>query len=407
LLSVSFCSNESTPGYNGNSSLNREKNTAAVLFTGVVLNPHTLPWEAKRMRTIQSMALVCSSISGLLLAGCNEPPVKKERTVRPVKIHSIGSLAPEAILEYPGTIRAFQTAEMGFEVSGRITEFLVQEGSMVEKGTVLARLEATDYQAQWKVAQANRQKAQADLTRNENISKEDPGAIAQGEIESSRRALQVTEALLEIAQKAVADTELQAPFSGVLARKLVEDYANVQAKEPVLILQDNSVLEIEVAVPERDYVRQNKKNETKEEITKRLTPHAIISSLPDRQFPARIKEYATTADPVTRTFSLKLNFDRPDDVNILPGMTARVRVVIDPESAWSVPVTAVQADENRQPYVWKVDPESMQVSRCPVELGPLTDDRALLKSGVTQGDQVAISGVTSLREGEQVRKYEP
>jgi multidrug efflux pump subunit AcrA (membrane-fusion protein) len=87
-------------------------------------------------------------------------------------------------------------------------------------------------------------------------------------------------------------------------------------------------------------------------------------------------------------------------------MTARVRVVIDPESAWSVPVTAAQADENERPYVWKVDSQSMKVSRAPVELGPLTADRVLLTGGVEKGDQVAISGVTSLREGMQVRKYE-
>jgi len=358
------------------------------------------------MRTIQSFALVLGSSFGLLLVGCSKPPEKKESPVRPVKIHAIGSLDPEAIIEYPGTIRAHQTAEMGFEVSGRVTEFLVLEGTKVKKGAVLARLEATDYRAEEKVVLANLQKARADLTRNENIFKEDPGAIAEAEIETSRRALKVTEALLEIAQKAVADTELRAPFAGVMARKVVEDFANVQAKEPVLILQDNSRLEIEVAIPERDYVRQERKDETKEEMTKRLAPQAIVSSLPDRQFPAQIKEYATTADPITRTFPVKLNFDKPEDVNILPGMTARVRVVIDPASAWSVPATAAQADENGQPYIWKVDPESMKVSRCPVELGPLTGDRVLLKSGVEEGDLVAISGVMSLREGMQVRKYE-
>ena len=113
-----------------------------------------------------------------------------------------------------------------------------------------------------------------------------------------------------------------------------------------------------------------------------------------------------TADPVTRTFPVKLNFENPADVNILPGMTARVRIVIDPQSAWSVPATAAQADENEQSYVWKVDPEKMTVSKAPVELGPLTGDRVLLTSGVEKGDMVAISGVTSLREGMQVRKYE-
>ena len=87
-------------------------------------------------------------------------------------------------------------------------------------------------------------------------------------------------------------------------------------------------------------------------------------------------------------------------------MTARVRIVIDPESAWSVPVTAAQADAQEQPYVWKVDSESMTVTRSPVKLGPLTGDRVLLTDGVQDGDLVAISGVTSLREGMQVRKYD-
>ncbi|NQU21425.1 MAG: efflux RND transporter periplasmic adaptor subunit [Candidatus Nealsonbacteria bacterium] len=308
--------------------------------------------------------------------------------------------------EFPGTIRAFQNAEMGFEVAGRVTEFLVLEGDRVQKGTVLARLDARDYEADLKVAQANLDKAQADLTRSENIFKEDSGAISQEDIERDQRAVKVTQAQLEIAQKAVADTELQAPFAGVMARKLVEDFANVQAKEPVLVLQDNSMLEIEVAVPERDLVRRKNETETDEQRAERLDPKVMVSALPEREFPARIKEYATTADPVTRTFSVKLNFDNPEDVNILPGMTARVRVVIDPQAAWSVPVTATQADENKQPYVWKVDSKSMKVSRAPVELGPLTDDRVLLTDGVKQGDLVAISGVTSLREGMQVRKYE-
>jgi RND family efflux transporter MFP subunit len=216
----------------------------------------------------------------------------------------------------------------------------------------------------------------------------------------------VTEQQLKIAQKAVEDCELRAPFSGVMARKLIEDFANVAAKEVVLILQDNSILEIEIAIPERDFVRRTKEEETEEQITKRVNPQVIVSALPDREFAARLKEFATTADPVTRTFPFKLNFDNPKDVNILPGMTARVRVVVDPESAWSVPITAAQADENEQSYVWKVDPESMKVSKCLVKLGPLTDERVLLTSGVEKGDKVAISGVTALREGMQVREHQ-
>ena len=109
---------------------------------------------------------------------------------------------------------------------------------------------------------------------------------------------------------------------------------------------------------------------------------------------------------MTRTFPVKLNFNNPEDVTILPGMTARVRAIVDPERAWSVPVAAAQADENGQSYVWKVDPTGMTVTRVAVETGDLFGDRIQLRSGVANGDMIAVSGVTQLREGMKVRKLE-
>ena len=87
-------------------------------------------------------------------------------------------------------------------------------------------------------------------------------------------------------------------------------------------------------------------------------------------------------------------------------MTARVRVVIDPERAWSVPSTAAQDDADGS-YVWKVDAETMTVSKQYVELADdMVEDRIRLKSGVQEGDLVAISGVLNLREGTKVKRFE-
>jgi RND family efflux transporter MFP subunit len=353
-----------------------------------------------------SLATISGLTLGFLTAGCSkEQPVEQEPVVRPVKIDTIGALDEASVREYPGTIRAFQNAEMGFEVHGLITEFLVREGDHVVKGKVLARLDDRDYQAGVNSAKADLRKAEADLTRSLNIYEQDSGAISIRTIDTHRRAVDVADAKSAVARKALEDTKLRAPFSGRMARKLVEDFANVAAKQPVLILQDTSTLEIVINVPERD-VLHGSTNRSEAAVSKHSKPQVIVSALTDRGFPAQIKEFATTADPVTRTFAVTLTFDNPKDVNILPGMTARVRAVPRPDLAWSVPVAAAQADENGKSYVWKVDASSMAVSRTPVELGELFGDRVQIKGGVKEGDMVAVSGVTQLREGMKVRKHE-
>lgn len=343
----------------------------------------------------------------LVIAGCSQPVVEVPTAVQPIKIFTLGKPDSSATRDYPGTIQASQDARQGFEVAGRIVEFLVQEGDLVQAGQVLARLDPRDYENQRRVAQANNNKAVADLNRSLELQRLNSGAVAEADLEQDRRAAEVTEAKLEIAEKAVEDTELRASFGGLVARKLVPDFANVQAKEPVVILQDVSQLEIEISVPERDIIQRRAVNRrTREELSEAIDPVVIVSALPDREFPAVITEFATTADPVTRTFPVTLRFQRPQDVNILPGMTARVRLVVSPELAWAVPVSAVQADADDQPYVWKVDPESMTVTRAPVAVAQLTGDRLQLTEGVAAGEQVAISGVQQLREGMQVRAYQ-
>lgn len=349
-----------------------------------------------------ALAGVCLA---LLVTACEEQVLEQAPVVRPVKVHTIGKADASSRREYPGSIRAFQHADMGFEVGGRITEFYVSEGDDVVQGEVLARLDARDYEADMKASQAHLRKAEADLRRSKNIYKEDPGAISAETIDTHQRAVDVAKATLAVSQKALDDTKLSAPFSGRMARKLVEDFQNVTAKEPVLVLQDTSTLEIEINVPERDVARGPTDREGKE-ATERIEPEVIVSALAHLKFPAWIKEFASAANPVTRTFSVKLNFKNPGNVNILPGMTARVQVTVNPERAWSIPVSAALADDNGKAFVWKLDPESKSVSRAPVELADLAEDRVRITAGLEEGDLVAISGVNQLRDDMVVRIIE-
>ena len=195
-----------------------------------------------------------------------------------------------------------------------------------------------------------------------------------------------------------------APFAGLMARKLVEDFQNVKAKEPVLILQDLAHLEVEISVPERD-MTAGQSEMTPDEITEVTKPVVQVSAIAGRDFPARVKEAATAADPTTRTFQIKLTFERPDDVTILPGMTARVIAQPRGGSGLLVPSQATRADSGGKPYVWVVDTGSMKVSRREVELGRLTGDTVEVVSGLEQGEEIAISGVRELMDGMEVRRY--
>jgi RND family efflux transporter MFP subunit len=340
-------------------------------------------------------------------AGCREKPAEEKPVVQPVKMLTIAPSNARAVREYPGTVSAAQRADMAFEVPGRIVEFPVNEGQKVAEGAVLARLDARDYQARLDSAKAVLDKAKADYERSRNLYREDPGAIALTTLDSDRRGVQVAEAQYREAHKALEDAVLRAPFAGVVGRKLVKDFANVQAKEPVLILQDTSHLEIVVSVPERDFVSGHP-SQSLREATRDLQPRVQIPSLPSHTFAARFKEVAATADPTTRTFAATLVFDNPEDLTILPGMTAKVvvRAANGTGAGISIPVNATRADAQGKAYVWVVAPDSMTVKRRAVELGPITRDAVEVKSGLAAGDTIAVSGIDELREGMTVRRFE-
>lgn len=342
----------------------------------------------------------------LLLPGCGEEAAPPEPPARPVKTLTIGDSAAGAAFEYSGAIRPTQESEMAFEVPGRVLEFPVKEAQRVEEGEVLARLDPRDVEANLDQAQAKVSQAAKDVERWRYMYEQ--GVKPERELELRERNLAVLQAELATARKAVEDAVLRAPFDGVVARRLVEDYANVQAKQPVLILQDDSALEIRVAVPERDFA-QLTPGLSLEERTRRARPRVVVSSLPDRSFPARVTEFSTTADPDTRTYDAVFEFDNPPDLSVLPGMTGKV-VLTGPAAgggALRIPARAVVADAAGEPHVWILDPESGTVAMRPVSVGPLSGDSIEVTSGLEPGDTIAVSGLQQLRNGLPVRPLEP
>ena len=218
----------------------------------------------------------------------------------------------------------------------------------------------------------------------------------------------MAEANLATARKALSNTELRAPFAGRIGRVYVENFNNIQAKQAILLLQDLSQLDVIVNVPEQDWQRA-KPGLTLAQQTERAKPFVTLPTFPDREFPARITEVAASADPVTRTFSARGRFDPPEDIVILPGMSATVTVRIDPgvaglQDAVQIPANAVVGGNDGGSYVWKVDAATMTASLAPVTVGQMSGSNITIVDGLSTGDRIAVSGVQQLADGMKVRE---
>lgn len=355
------------------------------------------------MRPAPGAAVLSVLLATGVLAGCGPAEVAEgPPPVRPIKMVEIGDALSTVHREYPGRIAPALEAQVSFEVSGRIVSFPVDEGQRVRKGQILARLDPSDYEAQLAAARADVRAAEADFERFRELL--DKNAVSERDFQSRERNFEVAQARLQIAEKKVADTRLKAHFSGRVARKLVDNFQNVQAKEPVVLLQDESQLQIKVDVPEADLTLGGPDR------VDELDAWVSVTAFPGRRFAAQVAEVATAADPVTRTFEATLSFAPDDDVNVLPGMTARVSIAArgaGTESAgFAVPAVCVATGDDGAAYVWKVDPETLEVRRANVEVGELTGADIVVRSGLSSGELIAASGVHHLRQGMKVRRLE-
>ena len=349
------------------------------------------------------LMLVPMMVGTALLGSCKkEQVVAVDPPPRPIKIFRLEGDLGDARPDYPGRIKAVKVVELAFEVEGRIIDWNVDEGQRVKTGQILSRLDPRDYQAEVEAARARLRLAEAEYRRESKLFAS--GSGTQRDLDVATRSRDVSRAELRIKQKALEETKLRALFDGVIARRLVTDFRNVAAREPVLLLQDESVMEVVVDVPERD-LAGSRRETTLGEFNERAKPVVELSALPGRQFPVALTELATAADPNTRTFRATFSMEKPEGIGILSGMTAKLVLTglqtTAPED-FLLPVGAVVADSDAEPFVWLVDEESMTVSKHPVEVGSITGKRIVVTSGLEAGQAVAMSGVHLLTEGREV-----
>jgi multidrug efflux system membrane fusion protein len=379
------------------------------------MNFYALIQQTPQMKS--GLALLCILSLALLPAcGKNGEPVKAEEPIRPVKLMKISGALAGKTRKLPGTVRASDRVDLAFQVSGTVIELPVKEGQMVKKGTLVARLDPRDYETNLRNAEGVLAKAEAGLAyaiaeykRYVNVKAADAGAVSDSMVSLKQAAEKVERANLQSAKASVAAardqlqyTRLAAPFDGVVARKYVDNYQEVQAKEAILSLQNVKDVEVLIDVPELMIAPIRKT---------RPRFYAEFAADSNHRFDLKVKEFATQADPVTQTYRVVLVMPAPAGIRVLPGMTVNVSIEftedVAPGGEILIPAIAVFADNAGKAQVWVVDPKTRQVHRRAVTTGDLSgSDLIRIVGGLNPDETIAISGVTKLHEGQTVRRLQ-
>jgi RND family efflux transporter MFP subunit len=220
--------------------------------------------------------------------------------------------------------------------------------------------------------------------------------VARSEYDSRLRDYSVASSEVRIARKALDDTVLIAPFSGVIGSTFVESWQNVQAKEQIASLQRRNDVEIVLDVPEKDVLDMKKQSSRF---------YAELKILPGERYSLTIDELSREADEQTRTYRVVLTMPAPGEVDMMTGMSATVYHVMVPEKDAScmVPSNAVFKGPDDQACVWVVD-RDWRVRRTPVQVASLSGSDAVITDGLRPGTNIATAGVNTLVEGMAVRR---
>lgn len=339
-------------------------------------------------------------VLALALGSCaREQPPEAVEVVRPVKTLVVGGEAVRPV-SYPGHVEAASQVDLSFRVAGPLLEFPTLEGQLVQQRQLLARIDPRDFQFRRDAAKADFDRADADLRRFSALYERQ--AVSQAQLDQARAAREVAQARLQDATSALEDTYLRAPYRGLVAETFVENFQEVRAGQPILSLIDVARVDVVVDAPESVLAQVSRPQ------LGRIT--ARFDSAPNQEFDLRLKEVATQADPRTQTFRVTFQMPQPEQVNVLPGMTAAVTRYppsggAGAETPILVPAVAVFADPAGAPTVWIVDSQTMTVSARAVTTGPLAGTESIhILSGLSSGDRIAVTGVAQLREGMKIRE---
>jgi RND family efflux transporter MFP subunit len=284
-------------------------------------------------------------------------------------------------------------------VPGKITNYPIREGQEIKKVQLISQLDDSDYKSRYDAAIAEFNNLKANYERAEKLRKTD--YISQSELDQIKAQKDIGATNVKLLKTALNNTRLVAPFSGVIAKTFVNKYTDIQVKQPIVSLQDNSSLKVVISVPENTVVKESQKTDSND-----IKFHASFAAIANEVFDLDIHSYETEADPVTRTYKVTLNILDTKGYQLYPGLTTQVTLDFKnpAKKTFNLPVSALftsNEDANEQ-YIWVID-EQNKVHKRKVEVSEIVDNHVVLINGISENEKVVTAGIHYLRENQLVK----
>jgi membrane fusion protein, multidrug efflux system len=347
--------------------------------------------------------LVVVPAAFFLLAACGREGETSTPEVRPVRTITAEKRELGETVAFTGRIEAENESRLAFRIGGRMIERSVNTGDRVEPDQVLAKLDPQDElnalraaQAGVSAAQAQRNEANSEFERQRFLLARDVASRAQFEraeqaLETARARLDTAEAQLRTAEDQVARTELRADVAGIVAAVPVEPGEVVQAGQLIVRVARQDGRDAVFDVPGQVL----RSAPTDPLITVSLTEEPAVKAT------GRVREVSPQADPVTRTFQVKVGLtDVPQTMRL--GSTVVGRMQFDATATIEIPASAL-TEFDRRPAVWIVDPKSLTVSPRNVEVLRHNPAPVAIAAGIEPGDIVVTAGTQALHSGQKIR----
>ncbi len=364
------------------------------------------PFRVISCRALRHLLLMLTGIVSPLLSAA--PPA-----AGPVAVEVIEVTAGDALIqrEIPGRTSPFKVAEIRPQVTGIITERLFEEGTEVSEGQQLYQIDAAPYEAVFKKAQADLQKARAnekavlvkqkrlrELVSSKSVSQQEFDDV-QANLDLARADIAIAEAAISQARVDLDNTRISAPIAGRIGKSQFTRGALVIANQtqaltritqldPVYVdmtLSSNELMQVRPFIGSVDQVRVR-----------------LILEYDGSEYDheGRLQFADVTVDATTGSVAIRALFDNPDGI-LLPGMFVRSRLELPISNAFLIPQKAAQRDSDGSLYLWQVD-ENNKAKKLPVRETRSIGNQWLIKDGLSGGEKIVTAGMLKLSDGADV-----